>query len=99
MSIQTKNQNGSIIVTEYPKPDICAYIYTEEQRKAIKRLIRHGFNPDHTSVGEGKLTKEDNRWRTEKYRGKFGVGFKMITWSPLSHNFNHLTYFIKPQTT
>lgn len=55
---------------------------------------------------EGNLLKQiddvylDNLAETidlnvEKYQGKYGVGFKMITTSPYSSNFNHLTYFIK----
>lgn len=55
---------------------------------------------------EGNLLKQiddvylDNLAETidlnvEKYQGKYGVGFKMITTSPYSSNFNHITYFVK----
>ena len=86
-----KNQGGATIRTLNPNPVAQAFIYCDEQRAKIKQLIRHGFLPHHTSVGVGKLGKL--HWRVEKYEGKFGKGFKMITTSPYSTNFNHLTYF------
>lgn len=55
----------------------------------VTDFIRRG---DFTgSVGKGLSGRK--HWRVEKYRGKFGNGFKMITTSPYSTNFNHLTYF------
>ena len=86
-----KNQSGATIRTLYPNPVAQAFIYSGEQRAKIVQLINHGFLPHHTSVGVGRSGKD--HWRLEKYRGKFGRGFKMITTSPFSSNFNHLTYF------
>lgn len=86
-----KNQSGATIRTLNPNPVAQAFIYCNEQRAKIVQLIRHGFLPHHTSVGVGRSGKD--HWRVEKYRGKFGSGFKMITTSPYSTNFNHLTYF------
>jgi hypothetical protein len=85
------NQGGATIKTLNPNPVAQAFIYCGEQRAKIVQLIRHGFLPHHTSVGKGLSGKK--HWRLEKYRGKFGRGFKMITTSPFSSNFNHLTYF------
>ena len=85
------NQSGATIRTLYPNPIAQAFIFNSEQRAKIVQLIRHGYLPHHTSVGVGRSGK--NHWRVEKYRGKFGSGFKMITTSPYSTNFNHLTYF------
>lgn len=85
------NQSGATIRTLNPNPVAQAFIYCGEQRAKIVQLINHGFLPHHTSVGVGRSGK--NHWRVEKYRGKFGTGFKMITTSPYSTNFNHLTYF------
>jgi hypothetical protein len=33
------------------------------------------------------------KFSLEKYRGRFGKGFKMETFSPFSPDFNHCTYF------
>lgn len=85
------NQGGATIRTLNPNTVAQAFIYCEEQRAKVVQLIHHGFMPHHTSVGVGKTGKK--HWRVEKYRGKFGSGFKMITTSPYSTNFNHLTYF------
>lgn len=86
-----KNQGGAIIRTLNPNPVAQAFILSGEQRAKIVQLINHGFLPHHTSVGKGLSCRM--HWRVEKYRGKFGNGFKMITTSPYSTNFNHLTYF------
>ena len=86
-----KNQGGAIIRTLNPNPVAQAFIFSGEQRAKIVQLINHGFLPHHTSVGNGLSGRK--HWRVEKYRGKFGNGFKMITTSPYSTNFNHLTYF------
>ena len=86
------NQGGATIRTLNPNPVAQAFIYCQEQRAKVVQLIRHGFLPHHTSVGVGKTGK--NHWRLEKYRGKFGKGFKMISTSPYSFNFNHLTNFL-----
>lgn len=85
------NQEGFTIQTLEPSTVVRARIYDEEQRGVIKQLIRHRFIPHHSSVGKGKSTRK--HWNLEKYVGKFGVGFKMITASPFSSNFNHITYF------
>ena len=93
MKENIKNQEGAIIRTLHPSTVAYARIYSEEQRMTIKHLIRHNYFPHHTAVGVGKSTKK--HWNIEKYQGKYGFGFKMITTSPYSSNFNHLTYFIK----
>ena len=85
------NQDRATIITLNPNPVARAFIYSGEQRAKIVQLISHGFLPHHTSVGKGLSGRKN--WRVEKYRGKFGNGFKMITTSPYSTNFNHLTYF------
>lgn len=84
-------QGGATIKTLNPNPVAQAFIYCQEQRAKVVQLIRHGFLPHHTSVGEEKTGKD--HWRLERYRGKFGKGFKMLTTSPFSNNFNHITYF------
>ena len=76
------NQSGATIRTLYPNPVAQAFIYCQEQRAKVVQLIRHGFLPHHTSVGVGKTGKDH-----------FGKGFKMLTTSPFSNNFNHITYF------
>lgn len=86
-------QDGKFINVLRPSSVAKAAIYNEEERKAILRMIRHKFYPHHTSVGEGHVTRK--HWNVEKYRGRFGTGFKLITTSPYSSNFNHITYFIK----
>ena len=86
------DQGGMAIRTLHPNPVAQAYIFSSEQRAKIVQLINHGFLPHHTSVGVGKTGRK--HWRVEKYRGKFGKGFKMISTSPYSSNFNHLTYFV-----
>ena len=85
------NQNGMTIKTLNPNSVAKAFIYSNQQRAKIVQLITHKFHPHHTSIGVGKAGKD--HWRLEKYRGKFGVGFKMITRSPFSKNFSHITYF------
>lgn len=85
------NQSGATIRTLYSNPVAQAFIYSDEQRAKITQLIDHGFLPHHTSVGIGKSGRK--HWRVVKYKGKFGNGFKMITTSPFSNNFNHITYF------
>lgn len=84
-------QTGAIIMVQNPTM-VHARIYSEEQRDTINALIRHKFIPHHTAVGKGRSTKK--HWNLEKYVGKYGKGFKMITTSPFSSNFNHLTYFL-----
>lgn len=91
MIININNQDGRTIKTLDPSYVAQAFIFNREQRETIKRLIKHGFFPHHTSIGRGKATRK--RWSLEKYRGRFGKGFKMISLSPYSSNFNHLTYF------
>ncbi len=85
------NQGGATILTLHPSSVVSARIYDDEQRETINRLSSHGFQPHHSAVGRGKSTRK--HWNLEKYRGKFGKGFKMITTSPFSTNFNHITYF------
>ncbi len=85
------NQEGNTIQTVVPSTIVQARIYDEEQRGVIKQLIRHKFIPHHSSIGKGKSTRK--HWNLEKYIGKWGKGFKMITTSPFSSNFNHITYF------
>ncbi len=91
MKENINDQGGATIRTLHPNPVCSAIIFSNEQRAKIIQLIRHGFKPHHTSVGTGKTGSK--HWRIEKYRGRFGKGFKMITTSPYSSNFNHLTYF------
>ena len=86
-------QDGATIKTLNPSSVAQAFIFSEEQRAKIEQLLRHGFFPKHTSVGKGKSTVK--HWNVEKYNGRYGKGFKMITTSPYSSNFNHLTYFKK----
>ena len=86
-------QDGATIRTLNPSSVAQAFIFSEEQRAKIKQLLRHGFFSKRTSVGKGKSTVK--HWNVEKYKGQYGKGFKMITTSPYSSNFNHLTYFIK----
>ena len=69
-----------------------ALIFDDEQRETIQVLINRGYYPHHTAVGRGKATEK--HWSIEDYQGKYGKGFKMVTTSPYSHNFNHITYFI-----
>ena len=83
MNENINNQGGATIVTLHPTKTAQALIYDNEQRATIIDLIKRGFKPHHTSVGGN----------VEKYKGRFGKGFKMITKSPFSTNFNHLTYF------
>ena len=85
-------QDGTFIHVLRPSR-IAARIFSQEQRNAIYRLIRHNFFPHHTAVGDGICSRR--HWALEKYRGRHGVGFKLITSSPFSTNFNHITYFIK----
>ncbi len=85
-------QDGATIKTLHPSSVCQARIYSEEQRRTIKLLLHHNFYPHHSSVARGKSTNK--HWNVEKYRGKYGKGFKMITTSPYSSNFNHLTYFL-----
>ena len=92
MTIDINKQDRATIVTLYPtKKDAQAYIFSQEQRDTVKRLINHGFLPHHTSIGRGK--KMPKMYALEKYRGRFGKGFKMETFSPFSPDFNHCTYF------
>lgn len=90
---QVYNQTGAIINTLHPSNNVFAIIYSEEQRKEINRLISEGYLPHHSSVGTGNTTKA--HWTTKDYKGRFGEGFVMLTTSPYSSNFNHLTYFLK----
>jgi len=92
-TIDVTKQDCCVIKTQHPKPDIAAGIYDKEEREAINELIRAGFLPHHTSVGIGKLDGE--KWKVQEYEGMFGRGYKLITRSPYSHNFNHLTYFLQ----
>ena len=85
-------QDGAVINTLHPSSNVRAIIFSDEQRLMINLLLHHNFYPNHSSVGRGKSSKK--HWRIEKYRGKYGKGFKMITTSPYSTNFNHLTYFV-----
>ena len=91
MNENINNQGGATIVTLHPSKVAQALIYDNEQRATIIDLIKRGFKPHHTSVGVGKTGRKP--WNVEKYKGRFGEGFKMITRSPFSTNFSHLTYF------
>lgn len=72
---------------------VFARIYDDEQRQTITRLIKQGYTPLKTSVGRGNSTGK--HWNLEPYKGRYGEGYKLITSSPLSSNFNHITYFIQ----
>lgn len=85
------NQTGATIHTLHPSRSVQARIYSEKQCEEINRLISEGYLPHHTSVGTGNSTRA--HWTIETYNGKFGHGYRMITTSPYSNNFNHLTYF------
>ena len=86
-----QEQSGGIIHTIHPSNNVHARIFSEEQRQRIKQLMAHGFIPHHSSVGKENCSWK--HWRIMKYIGKYGKGFKMITSSPYSSNFNHITYF------
>ena len=86
------NQDGATIRTLHPSSVAQAFIYSEEQREKIKELLHQNLFPHHTAVGKGLSTRK--HWSVEDYNGKYGTGVKMITTSPYSSNFNHLTYFI-----
>ena len=86
-------QDGKFINVLHPSTVAKTAIFSEDERKAIVQMIRHNFYPHHTSVGKGHSTRK--HWNLEKYRGRFGKGFKLITTSPYSSNFNHITYFLK----
>ena len=86
-------QDGIFINVLRPSHIVRAGIFSEDERKQINLLIRHNFFPHHTAVGRGRCTRK--HWNLEKYRGRYGVGFKLITTSPISSNFNHITYFLK----
>lgn len=86
-------QDGRTINTLRPTYVAKAFIYSEEQRKMIQSLLRHNFIPHHTAIGKGNSTKK--HWNVEKYRGRIGTGFKMVTTSPYSSRLNHITYFLK----
>lgn len=77
---------GSLVITVQAGENLSGTILPKRGNRT-----RYGFLPHHTSVGVGKTGKD--HWRVEKYRGKFGKGFKMLTTSPFSTNFNHVTYF------
>jgi len=83
-TIQTQSQRRS---------DICARIYSEEQRQTINSLIEKGYVPTETIVGKAKCTRK--HWNLEAYAGKRGEGYRMISSYPLSSNFNSITFFIK----
>lgn len=92
--------NGNIFIQDgryinVIRPDYVpkAPIYTEEERDTILRLIKHNFFPHHSAVGKGHCSRK--HWNLEKYRGRYGIGFKIITAYPYSSNFNTITYFIK----
>ena len=87
-----KNQAGATIVTLHPSKVAQALIYDNEQRAAIVNLIEAGYKPHHTSVGVGKTGRK--LWNVEKYNGRYGEGYKMVTKSPYSTNFRHLTDFL-----
>lgn len=86
-------QDGKYINVLHPTNVAAAGIYNEAERQQIKLLIHHNFYPHHTAVGIGRCTRK--HWNMEKYRGKLGIGFRLITTSPYSSNFNHITYFLK----
>ena len=92
METNINKQNGATIVTLHPSKVAQALIYDNEQRAAIVNLIEAGYKPDHTSVGVGKTGRK--LWNVEKYKGRYGEGYKMVTKSPYSTNFRHLTYFL-----
>ena len=92
MIIDINNQDRATIKTLHPtKKAAQAYIFSQEQRDTVKRLIKHGFLPHHTSIDRGR--KMAKMYSLEKYRGRFGKGFKMETFPPCSPDFNHCTYF------
>lgn len=86
-----RKQNGATIHVLQPTR-VQAFIYGQEHREAINDLINRGYLPHHTSYGGGKPSKK--HYNIEKYRGRFGEGYKMITTCPTSTNFSHITYFI-----
>ena len=86
-------QDGRYINVLWPSPVVRAGIFCEEERQQIKLLLRHGFMPHHSAIGKGRCTRR--HWNMEKYRGKHGVGFRLITASSISSNFNHITYCLK----
>lgn len=88
-----KTQNAWYIITKEYNIERTAQIFDQEQRDTINRLISHGFVPVRTVCGRGHCTRQ--HWNLEKFRTKrLGKGFKMITATKASHNFNSITYFI-----
>ena len=94
-------QNQWYIVTQNINYQRLARIYDEEQRETINRLMKHGFIPLKTTAGKGRCTRK--RWNVEKYQGRNGIGFRMISSYVRPHtlggyvrcNLNSITYFIK----
>jgi len=87
------DQDGKYINVLHPTYVASAAIYTEEQRKQIKQLIKEGYYPHHTAIGVGNSTNK--HWNIEDYKGRYGTGKKLITTSTISKKFNHITYFIQ----
>lgn len=87
------NQDADFIKTQHPSSVVKARIFSEDQRKAILWLISNSFLPHHSSVGKGHSTHR--HWDLSEYKGRFGEGYKLITSSPCSSNFNHITYFVR----
>lgn len=91
METNINKQNGATIITMHPSKVAQAFIYDDEQRAMIVNLMEAGYKPHHTSVGVGKTGRKLRN--VEKYKGRYGEGYKMVTKSPYSTNFSHLTYF------
>lgn len=87
------DQDGKYINVLHPTYVASAAIYSEEERQKIKQLIKEGYYPHHTAIGVGNSTSK--HWNLENYNGRYGNGYKLITTSTLSTNFNHITYFLK----
>ena len=90
-----KIQNFWFIKTQHHNTSKLAQIFDQEQRDTINRLISQGYIPVRTVCGKGRCTKR--HWNLEILDSpRIGKGFKMISATKASHNFNSITYFIKP---
>lgn len=82
---------GEYILTQSPESSVRAFISDDLQKKTIELLQSHGFSPKVSYWG--KASTGGKHWMLSKYRGKHGVGFKMII--STRWTLKHIVYFVK----
>lgn len=61
----------------------------------INQLFLEGYHRSHTSYARGYVSRKDNTYIKENYKGRFGEGYKVYTACYCSTSYCYVSYYVK----